>query len=79
MANLFEGALAWNIYDVKQVSLLRGITNYLKIYSIIALPHEVFLKLLKTTTKGVVLENLKIYLKQTNFLWENTFMSCKIG
>jgi hypothetical protein len=59
VANLFGGALAWNIYDVKQVSLLREITNYLKIYSIIALPHEVFLELLKTTTKGVVWQNIK--------------------
>jgi hypothetical protein len=58
VAYLFEGALAWNIYDVKQLSLLREITNHLKIYSIIALPHKVFLELLKTTTKGVVLAKL---------------------
>jgi hypothetical protein len=55
---LFEGALAWNIYDVKQVSLLREITNHLKIYSIIALPHKVFLELLKPTAKGVILAKL---------------------
>lgn len=45
VAYLFEGALAWNIYDVKQV-FLREITNCLRIYSIIALPHKVFLELL---------------------------------
>jgi hypothetical protein len=58
VAYLFEGALAWNIYDVKQFSLLREITNHLKNYSIIALPHKVFLEFLKTTTKGVVLAKL---------------------
>jgi hypothetical protein len=57
VAYLFE-ALAWNTYDVKQVRLLREITNHLKIYSIIALPHKAFLELLKTTTKGVVLAKL---------------------